>query len=121
MPAPLTTDQLKAMEKNALLSAVQHAGKADAGAVMSKTLGESPSLRTMAKEVGKAAAEVVKRVNSISPPEQQRLLEERYPEALEAKEQRKIERKKEEEAREEQLPPLRGAVEWKVVLRLPPE
>src|SRR6266852_4935198 len=117
MPTSLTTDQLKAMEKHALLNAVQHAGKADAGAVMSKTLGESPSLRTM----GKAAAEVVKRVNSLSPPEQQRLLEERYPEALEAKEQKKIERKKVEEAREEQLPPLRGAVEGKVVLRLPPE
>src|SRR5437899_2872340 len=86
MSTSLTPDQLKAMEKHALLNAVQHAGKAEAGAVMSKTLGESPSLRAMAKEVGKAAAEVVKRVNSLSPPEQQKLLEERYPEAIEASE-----------------------------------
>ena len=121
MPSSLTADQLKAMEKHALLNAVQHAGKADVGAVMSKTLGESPSLRSSAKEVGKAAAEVVKRVNSLSPQEQQRLLEKRYPEALEANAQKKIERKKVEDAREEQLPPLRGAVEGKVVLRLPPE
>ena len=121
MSTSLTTDQLKAMERNALLNAVQHDGKAEAGAVVSKTLGESPALRSSAKEVGKAAAEVVKRVNSLSLPEQQSLLEERYPEALEAKEQRKIERKKVEEAREEQLPSLRGAVEGKVVLRLPPE
>jgi len=88
---------------------------------MSKTLGEFPSLRTFAKEAGKAAAEVVKRVNSLSPFEQRKLLEERYPEALEASEQRKVERKKVEEARETQLPPLQGAVEGKVVLRLPPE
>jgi len=121
MPTSLTPDQLKAMEKHALLNAVQHAGKAEVGAVVSKTLGESPSLRSSAKEVGKAAAEVVNRVNSLPPSEQQRLLEEKYPEALEAKQQKKLERKKVEEAREEQLPPLRGAVEGKVVLRLPPE
>jgi glutamyl-tRNA synthetase len=121
MPSSLTADQLKAMEKHALLNAVQHAGKAEVGAVMSKTLGESPSLRSSAKEVGKAAADVVKRVNSLSPQDQRRVLEERYPEALEASAQKKIERKKVEEAREEQLPPLRGAVEGKVVLRLPPE
>jgi glutamyl-tRNA synthetase len=120
MPS-LTPDHLKAMEKHALLNAVQHGGKAETGAVMSKTLGESPALRTLAKEVGKAAAEVVKRVNSLPQAEQQKLLEDRYPEALQATEQRKAERKKVEETREEQLPPLQGAVEGKVVLRLPPE
>ncbi len=122
MPPPsLTVDHLQAMEKHALLNAVQHGGKAEVGAVMSKMLGESPALRTMAKDVGKAAADVVKRVNSLSLAAQQKLLEERYPEALQAKEQRRLERKKVEETREEQLPPLRGAVEGKVVLRLPPE
>jgi len=121
MPSPLTPDQLKAMERNALLNAVSHAGKAEAGAVVSKSLGETPALRTMAKDVAKEAAEVVRRVNSLSPSEQQKLLEERYPEALEASVKRKLERKKKEEKREEQLPPLAGAVQGKVVLRLPPE
>ncbi len=109
------------MEKHALLNAVQHGGRADVGAVMSKMLGESPALRTMAKEVKASAAEVVKRVNSLPQAEQQKVLEERYPEALEAEGQKKVERKKVEETREEQLPPLQGAVEGKVVLRLPPE
>jgi glutamyl-tRNA synthetase len=121
MPSSLTPDQLQAMERNALLNAVKHAGKAEVGAVVSKSLGESPDLRSMAKEVARAAAGVVKRVNALSPPEQQKLLEDRYPEAIEAVEQRKLERKKEEATREEQLPPLTGATEGKVVLRLPPE
>jgi glutamyl-tRNA synthetase len=120
MPS-LTPDQLQAMERNALLNAVKHAGKSEVGAVVSKSLGESPELRTIAKEVAKAASEVVKRVNALSPAEQQKLLQERYPEAIEASEQRRAARRKEEESREEQLPPLAGAVEGKVVLRLPPE
>jgi len=121
MPSPLTSDQLQAMERNALLNAVGHGGKAEVGAVVSKSLGETPALRAMAGDVARAASEVVKRVNSLSPAEQQKLLEERYPEALEATEKRRAERKKEEEKREEQLPPLAGAVQGKVVLRLPPE
>jgi glutamyl-tRNA synthetase len=121
MPSSLTPDQIQAIEKNALLNAVSHAGKAEVGAVVSKSLGASPALRTMAKDVAKAASDVVKRINALSPAEQQKLLEERYPEALIASEQRKIELKKVEETREEQLPPLAGAVQGKVVLRLPPE
>jgi glutamyl-tRNA synthetase len=120
MPS-LNPDQLKAMEKNALLNAVKHAGRAEVGAVVSKSLGETPELRSLAKEVARAAAEVVRRVNALSAAEQQKLLEERYPEALEANQQRRLERKREEETREAQLPPLTGAAEGKVVLRLPPE
>ena len=100
----LTLISSRRWEKNALLNAVSHSGKAEVGAAVSKTLGESPALRAMAKEVAKAAADVVRRVNSLSPAQQQQLLEERYPEALIASEQRKTERKKEEATREEQLP-----------------
>ncbi len=121
MQSPLTPDQLQAMEKNALLNAVSHAGKAEIGAVVSKSLGESPALRTMAKEVAKTAAEVVRRVNSLSPAEQEKLLEDRYPGARAAKDQKKAAQKADEEAKHEQLPPLVGATEGKVVLRLPPE
>ncbi|MDA4118740.1 MAG: glutamate--tRNA ligase [Thaumarchaeota archaeon] len=121
MDASLTDDDLKAMEKHALLNAVKHSGKAQVGAVVSKVLGEAPALRGSAKEVAIAAAEVVKRVSSLSVPEQQKLLEERYPEALEANEERKNALKEDEKAKEGQLPPLARAVEGKVVLRLPPE
>jgi glutamyl-tRNA synthetase len=117
----LTPDQLKAMEKNALLNAVSHAGVADQGAVVGKSMGESPDLRSMPREVAAAAAEVVKRVNSLSPAEQQKLLEESYPDALAARDQRRATQKAEEKAHATQFPPLPNAVKGKVVLRLPPE
>jgi glutamyl-tRNA synthetase len=120
-PSSLTPDVLRAMERNALLNAVGHAGRADVGAVVSKSLGESPELRAMVKDVAKAAAEVVARVNSLSPAEQQQLLEERYSDALLARDQKKAAQKAEEKAHTTQLPPLRDAVKGKVVLRLPPE
>ncbi len=106
---------LDAMEKYALLNALRHSGRAETGAVVSKVLGESPELRTRAKDAARAAAEVVKRVNSLSSEEQQRLLEERYPEAMEGA------KKGEPGRREGQLPPLANAVRGSVVLRLPPE
>ncbi len=121
MSSQLTPDQLQAMERNALLNAVSHQGSAEVGAVVSKSLGETPALRTMAKDVARAAAEVVKRVNSLSPTEQQKLLEERYPDALQARDQRKAAQIADEKAHTTQLPPLRDAVKGKVVLRLPPE
>ena len=58
MPS-LTPDQLRVMERNALLNAVGHAGKAEVGAVVSRSLGESPELRAMAKDVAKAAADQI--------------------------------------------------------------
>jgi glutamyl-tRNA synthetase len=121
MPSSLTPGQLQAIEQNALLNAVGHAGRADAGAVVSKSLGESPELRTMVKDVARAAAEVVERVNSLSPAEQLKLLEVRYPEALLARDLRKATQKADEKAHTTQLPPLMDAVKGKVVLRLPPE
>ena len=42
------------MERNTLLNATKHAGKAEAGAVMGKILGEFPELRSRAPEVAKA-------------------------------------------------------------------
>jgi len=121
MPTQLTSEQLQAMERNALINAVDHGGRAEVGAVVSKSLGQSPELRTMAKDVARAAAEVVKRVNSLSPVEQEKLLDERYPGARAAKELKKAAQKADEEAKHEQLPPLAGAADGKVVLRLPPE
>jgi len=121
MPSSLTEDQLEAMERNALLNAVAHGGKSEMGAVVSKSLGESPELRAMAKDVARAAAEVVARVNSLSPEGQQKLLEERYPDALLARDQKKAMQRADDKAHANQFPPLPNATKGKVVLRLPPE
>ncbi|MDA4135612.1 MAG: glutamate--tRNA ligase [Thaumarchaeota archaeon] len=101
-----------AMEKYALQNAVKHEGKAEVGAVVSKVLGETPALRSMAKEVARAAAEVVKAVNALSPQAQEQELKATYPEAMQAPE------KKEGRVG---LPPLEGAVTGNFVVRLPPE
>jgi glutamyl-tRNA synthetase len=100
------------MEKYALQNAVKHAGKAELGAVVSKVLGDNTALRSMAKEVARAATEVVGAVNALTPEQQLKALEEKYPEML-------VE-KKAEEGRVG-LPALEGAVKGQVVLRLPPE
>jgi glutamyl-tRNA synthetase len=109
------------MEKNALLNAVSHGGKADVGAVMGKSMGESPDLRSKAAEVSTAAADVVDRVNSLSAEEQEALLEKLYPDALRARDERKALQKADEKAHASQFPPLPNATKGLVVLRLPPE
>lgn len=101
-----------AMEKYALQNAVKHEGKAEIGAVVSKVLGETPALRSMAKEVARVAAEVVRAVNVMSPQAQEQTLRAKYPEAMQAPE------KKEGRVG---LPPLEGAVTGNFVVRLPPE
>jgi len=121
MLSALTPDHLKAMERNALLNAVDHEGNAEVGAVVGKSMGESPELRSMAKEVAKAAAKVVARVNSLSTDEQQKLLEDEYPDALTARDAKKATQKADEKAHSSQFPPLPNATKGKVVLRLPPE
>ena len=100
------------MEKYALQNAVKHSGRAELGAVVSKVLGDTPSLRSMAKDVAKAAAEIVGAVNALTLQQQTAALGEKYPEMLQER--------KAEEGRVG-LPPLEGAVRGEVVLRLPPE
>jgi glutamyl-tRNA synthetase len=101
-----------AMEKYALLNAVQHKGKAEVGAVVSKVLGETPSLRPLGKEVARVAAEVVKAVNAMALESQEQTLGEKYPDTSRTAE------KKEGRVG---LPPLDGAEKGRVVVRLPPE
>jgi len=100
------------MEKYALQNAVKHSGRAELGAVVSKVLGDNPALRSSAKEVAAAAADVVRAVNSLTVKEQMSALEHKYPEMLQER--------KAEEGRVG-LPALEGAVKGRVVLRLPPE
>lgn len=121
MPETLTRDHLDAIERNALLNAAAHSGRAEVGAVVGKSVGESPELRGRAGEVAKAAAEVVKRVNSLSPKEQLALLESRYPDAVAARDARRAQQRAEEKEQATRFPPLANATKGKVVLRLPPE
>lgn len=102
---------LKDIRARALKNAIKFEGKASAGAVMGKVLAAHPELKQRAKEVGKALGPIISEVNRMKPGEQRRELGKTAPELL-------VEEKK--EARKD-LPELEGAVEGKVVTRIPPE
>ena len=95
----------------ALKNAVKHGGRAKPGSVISMIMSDHPELRGKAREIAKLAKQIVEEVNKLPPGEQKRLLEEKYPWALEEKP------KKEQE---KGLPPLPGAVEGRVVTRFAP-
>jgi glutamyl-tRNA synthetase len=99
------------IRKAALLNAVQHDGKAQAGPIMGKILGEKQELRTKTKELSALVNEVLSEVNNLSVNEQKQIVLEKWPEALE-----KV--KVEEEKR---LPPLPNVDQYaKVVTRFSP-
>ena len=100
------------MERHALINAIQHAGKADVGAVMGRVLGEHPELRGDPAEVAQAVKAQVVRVNAMSLSEQTRLLAAKDPSALATRPKR---------AEVRTLPALAGAVKGKACFRLPPE
>jgi len=99
------------IERNALLNATRHGGKAEAGAVVGKVLGEFPEFRSSAPLVAGAVQDAVRAVNSMSPADQEALLARKYPGAS---------LPKEKEGRVG-LPPLANAAKGKSVFRLPPE
>ncbi|MEM2081372.1 MAG: glutamate--tRNA ligase [Candidatus Bathyarchaeia archaeon] len=98
--------------KAALLNALQHGGKAQAGAIIGKVIGERQELKTQAKELSIVIGKIVNEVNSLSIDAQKRMVEEKWPEAL----------KKEKAAEEEkQLPPLPNVEKYaQVVTRFSP-
>jgi glutamyl-tRNA synthetase len=94
--------------KWALKNAVEHGGKASAGAVVNKVMGEAkekPDIKALGKEI----AAVVADVNAMPVDEQQKKLLAMWPEALEKKEET-----------QKELPELPGAVQGRVVLRMAP-
>jgi glutamyl-tRNA synthetase len=99
------------VEKAALVNARKHDGRAEVGAVIGRVLAEIPELRSKAGLVSKEATIVVRRVNSLSLAEQDRLLKAKFPEAEEITER---------EGRVG-LPPLPNAVKGQTAFRLPPE
>ena len=108
---PLDEKTSALVEKAALINATGHGGRADIGAVVGRVLAEAPELRSKAGLVSKEAAQAVRRVNALSPQEQERSLSEKYPgaQARTGKEGRVG------------LPPLPNAVKGKTAFRLPPE
>jgi glutamyl-tRNA synthetase len=105
-------DLRELIRKAALLNAVQYGGKAQAGAIVGKIIGEKQELKTKAKDLSRLIREVVDEINSLSMEEQKRIVEEKWPEAL----------KKEKAAEEEKgLPPLPNADKYKqIVTRFSP-
>jgi len=111
----LTLENDKALRelvlKAALLNALQHGGKAQAGALVGRIIGEKQELKTEAKELSGLISKVVNEVNSLSVEEQKRKVEEKWPEAL----------KKEKLEEKKRLPPLPNADKYKqVVTRFSP-
>jgi len=99
------------VRKIALLNAIRHEGKAQAGPVIGKILGEKSEFRTKVKELSTLVNAIVKEVNNLPLSEQQRIVEEKWPEAL-------VKEKVEEEKR---LPPLPNVDKYaQVVTRFSP-
>ncbi|UCE91679.1 MAG: glutamate--tRNA ligase [Methanobacteriota archaeon] len=97
------------VRKYALQNAVFYDGKATVGAVMGKVMAQNPAMRSRAKEIASVAKRIVDDVNSLSPEEQRRFLEEIAPELL----------VKESRPKEFGLPELEGAAEG-VRMRIAP-
>jgi glutamyl-tRNA synthetase len=111
----LTLENDKALRelvrKAALLNALQHDGKAQAGAIVGRIIGEKQELKTKAKELSRLIGKVVTEVNRLSVEEQKQIIEEKWPEAL----------KKEKATEEKGLPPLPNADKYKqIVTRFSP-
>ena len=102
---------LDSARKFALHNAVVHDGKADAKAVLGRLLAEDPSLRGRASEAAMAVERVVAEVNGLAPDAQRAQLALIAPELLE---------RTRADVGPRELPPLPGAADGKVVLRLAP-
>ena len=99
------------IRKAALLNAVQHGGKAQAGPIVGKILGEKVELRTEANELIALVNEVLNEVNGLQVGEQRRIVEEKWPETL----------RKEKVEEEKKLPLLPNTMKYEqVVTRFSP-
>jgi glutamyl-tRNA synthetase len=99
------------IRKAALLNAVQHDGKAQAGPIVGKILGEKAELRAKAKELTALINMVLAEVNGLSLEEQRRIVEEKWPATL----------KKEKVEEEKRLPPLPNTAKYaQIVTRFSP-
>jgi glutamyl-tRNA synthetase len=98
------------IRKAALLNAVSHDGKAQAGAMVGKVLGEKAELRGRVKELSSVINSVVNEVNSLSLAEQKAIVDAKWPET-----------QKKEKTEEKQLHALPNAEKYKqIVTRFSP-
>jgi glutamyl-tRNA synthetase len=105
------TELVEAIRKAALLNAVQHCSKAQAGPVVGKILGEKAELRVKAKELTALINTILSEVNSLTAEAQRRIVEKNWPETL----------KKEKVEEEKRLPPLPNASKYaQIVTRFSP-
>ena len=103
-------DLRELIRKAALLNAVSHDGKAQAGAMVGKVLGERQDLRSRVKELSVVINSVVNEVNGYSLVEQRAIVEQNWPET-----------QKKEKPEEKKLSPLPNADKFKqIVTRFSP-
>jgi glutamyl-tRNA synthetase len=98
------------IRKAALLNAVSHDGKAQAGALVGKILGEKSGLRGRIKELSGIINTVVNEINNLSWAEQKAIIEKKWPET-----------QKKHEVEEKRLPQLPNTQKYKqIVTRFSP-
>ena len=100
------------VRKLSLQNAFDHGGKTQDKIILGKILGTKPEYRNKVKDITKEISEIVNSINQLSTKEQEKEINEKFPELLAPKE--KIEEK-------EGLPELKDAVQGKVTTRFPPE
>lgn len=97
------------VEEFVLQNAVLYNGKANPGAIIGKLLGSDPGLKKDVPALRKLIEETVKKVNSMKPEEQKKMLKARKPGML-----------KKEVKKRERLPEIKGAVKENFVTRFAP-
>ena len=100
------------IRKFALQNAVEHDGQTRDKTILAKIMGNIPELRQKTKEIGPIITEIVSEINQISLGEQQKEIQEKYPELLEVK--------KEKSEKQSFLPPLKNTEGREIITRFPP-
>ncbi len=99
-----------------LENAAKFNGKASQGAVIGKLFSLDPLLKSRMKEVAPVISKIIAEINALSKEQQEKELKSLVPDFAEKEKAKKEQRKKERS----ELPSLKGAVNGKVVTRMPP-
>jgi glutamyl-tRNA synthetase len=111
---PVDADTEKFIKVITLKNSVEHDGKAQFDAVISKFMGSRPEQRSQAKALIPEIKTIVQGINALPLANQKSLLEELAPGESTAI-------PKKQAAEQPQLPPLERAIHGKVITRFPPE